>query len=58
MGQAGKTRPERIRIIMNINAASLADILKLNGVFSDEGRNGKKESGIRGAGGTETAGAG
>ncbi len=43
---------------MNINAASLADILKLNGVFSDEGRNGKKESGIRGAGGTETAGAG
>ncbi len=43
---------------MNINAASLADILKLNGVFSNEGRDGKKESGIRKAGGTETAGAG
>ena len=45
-------------MIMNINAASLADILKLNGVFSDEERNGRKERGIRGAEGTETAAAG
>lgn len=36
---------------MNINAASLADILKLNGLVSKEGKNGKGENGIN-----ETAG--
>lgn len=43
---------------MNINAASLADILKLNGVFSDRGSNGKKETAIRGTAGAEPSGAG
>lgn len=41
---------------MNINAASLADILKLNGVFSKEGRDNRKENGIHGTAGTDTAG--
>ncbi len=37
---------------MNINAASLADILKLNGIFSKEEQNGKGENGINETAGT------